>query len=143
MVAYTVAYMNTLIAYTDGASRDNPGLASAGAVLFDGDVVLAEIRSFLGVQTNNWAEYEAVVQVLEKVSELGLAHRSLEIRMDSKLVVEQLSGNWKIKKDTLREQYNRIQAILKNGFTDVRYVHVPREKNEYADRLANEALDNR
>lgn len=134
--------MQKLIAYTDGASRNNPGPASAGAVLFDGDTIVAEIRSFLGVQTNNWAEYEAVVQVLEKVYELGLADRALEIRMDSKLVAEQLSGNWKIKKDTLQEQYNRIQDILERGFTNVRYVHVPRAENSYADRLANEALDN-
>ncbi|MAJ97262.1 hypothetical protein CL644_00165 [bacterium] len=133
--------MNKIICYTDGASRGNPGLASAGAVIFQGESVLAEIRSPLGVQTNNWAEYEAVVQVLQKIRELDVSDRRIEIRMDSKLVAEQLSGNWKIKKDTLREQYNKIQDILQDGFGDVAYVHVRREKNTYADRLANEALD--
>lgn len=135
--------MKEIICYTDGASRGNPGLASAGAVIFEGENVLAEIRSFLGTQTNNWAEYEAVVQVLQKIKDLKLSNRSIEIRMDSKLVAEQLSGNWKIKKDTLREQYNKIQDILRDGFDDVTYTHVRREKNTYADRLANEALDNR
>jgi len=135
--------MEKIICYTDGASRGNPGLASAGAVIFEGETVLAEIRSPLGVQTNNWAEYEAVVQVLEKLHELNLSNREIEIRMDSKLVAEQLSGNWKIKKDTLREQYNKIQTILVNGFGNVTYTHVRREKNTYADRLANEALDDK
>jgi len=135
--------MEKIICYTDGASRGNPGLASAGAVIFEGETVLAEIRSPLGVQTNNWAEYEAVVQVLEKLHELNLSNREIEIRMDSKLVAEQLSGNWKIKKDTLREQYNKIQTILANGFGNVTYTHVRREKNTYADRLANEALDDK
>jgi len=134
--------MGKIIIYTDGASRGNPGLAAVGAVIFDGEEVLAELRNFLGEQTNNWAEYEAVAQVLEKAHELGLAERAIEIRMDSKLVAEQLSGNWKIKTDTIREQYNKVQTVLKNGFKDVTYVHVRREKNTYADRLANEAIDN-
>ncbi len=135
--------MEKIIAYTDGASRGNPGLAAAGAVIFEGEEVRAEIKSFLGEQTNNWAEYEAVAQVLGKMHELGLTKRHIEIRMDSKLVAEQLSGNWKIKKDTLKEQFNKIQKILLRGFTDVSYVHVRREKNTYADRLANEAIDSR
>ena len=134
--------MEKIICYTDGASRGNPGLASAGAVIFKGEKVIFEIRSFLGTQTNNWAEYEAVLQVLQKIKDLGLSKRSIEVRMDSKLVVEQLSGNWKIKKDTLREQYNKIQDILGDSFNDITYTHVRREKNTYADRLANEALDN-
>jgi len=135
--------MENIIIYTDGASRGNPGLAAVGAVIFDGEKVVAEIRTFLGEQTNNWAEYEAVIQALEKAYELGLGEREIEIRMDSKLVAEQLSGNWKIKKDTLREQYNKAQKVLEKGFTKVAYVHVRREKNTYADRLANEAIDNR
>lgn len=134
--------MEKIICYTDGASRGNPGLASAGAVIFEGENVLAEIRSFLGTQTNNWAEYEAVAQVLERIKELELTDREIEIRMDSKLVAEQLSGNWKIKKDTLKAQYDKIQYITNDGFNNVIYTHVRREKNTYADRLANEALDN-
>ncbi len=132
-----------IIIYTDGASRGNPGLAAVGAVIFDGEKVLAEIRTFLGEQTNNWAEYEAVIQALEKAHKLGLTKRDIEIRLDSKLVAEQLSGNWKIKKETLQAQHDKAQAILKKGFGEVTYVHIRREKNTYADRLANEAIDNR
>ncbi|PCI89586.1 ribonuclease H [Candidatus Kaiserbacteria bacterium] len=136
--------MKKIITYTDGASRGNPGLASAGAVVFEGEDVVAEIRSFLGTKTNNWAEYEAVVQALEKVVELGFAEREIEMRMDSLLVVEQLSGKWKINKDTLRAQHTKIQNLLKeSGVTNVSFIHVRREKNKYADRLANEAIDNR
>jgi len=135
--------MQKIQIYTDGASRGNPGLASVGAVIFEGDDVLGEIRHFLGIQTNNYAEYEAVAMALEKVLELGLAEREVEIRLDSKLVAEQLSGNWKIKSDTIREQYNKVQDILSHGFAKVKYIHIPREQNKYADRLANEAIDNR
>lgn len=134
--------MEKIIIYTDGASRGNPGLASVGAVIFDGDIVRAEIRKFLGERTNNWAEYEAVAQALERAHELRLHIRNIEVRMDSKLVAEQLSGNWKIKEPTLKEQYDKIQALLAQGFGNVSYVHIPREENTYADRLANEAIDN-
>jgi len=134
--------MEKIIIYTDGASRGNPGLAAVGAVIFDGEEVLAELRNFLGEQTNNWAEYEAVIQVLERADELNLNDRDIEIRLDSKLVAEQLSGNWKIKSDTILEQYKKAQEVLKKGFKSVTYVHVPREQNKYADRLANEAIDN-
>jgi len=135
--------MGKIIIYTDGASRGNPGLASVGAVIFDNKKVLYEIRSFLGIKTNNWAEYEAVIQALDKTHKLNLFERDIEIRMDSKLVAEQLSGNWKIKKDTLKEQYEKVQKILRKGFKNVSYVHIPRAKNAHADRLANEAIDNR
>ena len=129
--------------YTDGASRGNPGLAAVGAVIFDGEEVVAEIREFLGKQTNNWAEYEAVYMALKKALKLGLNNRDIEVRLDSKLVAEQLSGNWKIKSDSIRKQYNKVQDILKNGFLSIKYTHIPREKNKYADRLANEAIDMR
>lgn len=129
--------------YTDGAARGNPGLAAAGCVIFQGDTVIAEIRQFLGTQTNNWAEYEAVALALLKVHELNLHTHAITMYLDSKLVVEQLSGNWKIKTPTIQEQYNRVQHILAKGFTNVRYEHVPRAQNAYADRLANEAIDSR
>ena len=130
-----------IIIYSDGASRDNPGDAAAGAVIFQRDTMLAEIREPLGIQTNNYAEYEAVVLALVKAHELGLAEHAIEIRMDSKLVVEQLSGNWKIKNEGLKQQHAKVQEVLANGFADVSFVHVRREDNTYADRLANEALD--
>lgn len=135
--------MSILRIFTDGAARGNPGLAAAGVVIFEGDTVIAEIREFLGEQTNNWAEYEAVVYALKKAHELGLHTKPLALFLDSKLVAEQLSGNWKIKTPSIREQYDKVQAVLAKGFAGVTYTYIPREQNTYADRLANEAIDNR
>ena len=128
------------IIYTDGASRGNPGLAGAGAVIFHKGVVVAEERLFLGTQTNNWAEYEAVFIGLCKAKELGYHAEPVAVRMDSTLVAEQLSGNWKIKKDTLKVQHRKITELL-NDFKEVTFSYIPRAENEHADRLANEAID--
>lgn len=135
--------MSNIRICTDGAARGNPGLAAAGVVIFNGDTVLAEVRQFLGEQTNNWAEYEAVVCALEKAYELQLHTQPISFFLDSKLVAEQLSGNWKIKTPSIKEQYDKVQAVLARGFTEITYTYVPREENKYADRLANEAIDNR
>jgi len=134
---------STVRIFTDGAARGNPGLAAAGAVILQGDEVKAEIREFLGVQTNNYAEYEAVIRALTTAHELGLHTKPIAVYMDSKLVAEQLSGNWKIKTPSIKDQYDRVQRILANGFTEVTFHYVPRAENAYADRLANEAIDNR
>lgn len=135
--------MSNIRIFTDGAARGNPGLAAAGVVIFDGDEVVAEVRDFLGEQTNNWAEYEAVVRALNKARELGLHTEPLSFFLDSKLVAEQLSGNWKIKTPSIKEQYDKVQSVLAQGFAGVTYTYVPREQNKYADRLANEAIDSR
>jgi ribonuclease HI len=126
--------------YTDGGARGNPGPAGAGAVILEGDTVRAELKKFLGPkQTNNWAEYEALALALEKAMEIGLTG-PLEIRMDSKLVVEQISGNWKIKEPTLKPQAAKVHGLL-SKFTGYRFSYVPREENAEADRLVNEAID--
>jgi len=135
--------LTTVRIFTDGAARGNPGLAAAGAVIFHNDEVKAEIRDFLGIQTNNYAEYEAVIRALAKVYELGLHTEPVAVYMDSKLVAEQLSGNWKIKTPSIKDQYDRVQRILAKGFSNVSFNYVPRAENTYADRLANEAIDNR
>ena len=126
--------------YTDGASRGNPGEAAIGAVIFSDGEVVDEIRRYLGKHTNNYAEYEAVYDALVRARELKLHDREITFFLDSKLVVEQLSGNWKIKEKTLKEQYKKIQNVL-TDFHKVTFNHIPREENEHADRLANEALD--
>jgi len=134
--------MQPIRIYTDGASRGNPGDAAIGVVILEGDTVLAELRECIGTQTNNWAEYEAVVQALLKAGELGLVERTIRMHMDSKLVAEQLSGNWKIKEPALKEQHARAMHIVEDGgFKDVSYTYIPRAQNAHADRLANEALD--
>jgi len=128
-----------LIIYTDGAARGNPGPAGAGAVASDesGNVVDEACR-FLGEATNNVAEYSALVLALERAGELGA--RQVEIRADSELVVRQMKGEYKIRNEKLRELAGRV-ARLARGFDEVRYVHVRREYNRAADRLANRAID--
>lgn len=129
-----------IVIYTDGGARGNPGPAGAGYVIFaDGKAI--EGKKFLGqMQTNNWAEYEAVALALQDAKRHGLAGRELTVRMDSKLVVEQISGNWKIKEPTLKPQAAKVRAELAD-FPKYRFEYVPREQNAEADRLANEAMD--
>ena len=129
-----------IIIYTDGGARGNPGPAGAGAVIIDGEKRI-EVKQFLGEkQTNNWAEYEAVLIALGRVIELGFLGRDLEFRLDSQLVVEQLSGKWKIKEPSLKQQARKIHDLL-GEFGTVHFTYVPREENKDADRLVNEAMD--
>jgi ribonuclease HI len=132
--------MEPIVIYTDGGARGNPGPAAAGYMIYaDGNAI--EGKKFLGEkQTNNWAEYEAVSLALEKAIDLGLSGREVTVRMDSKLVVEQISGNWKIKEATLKPQAAKAHVLLKE-FKAWRFEYVPREQNKEADRLVNEALD--
>jgi ribonuclease H / adenosylcobalamin/alpha-ribazole phosphatase len=133
--------MNKIIIYTDGGARGNPGPAGAGAICYEAHTVLFEAKKYLGErQTNNWAEYEAVVMALEEARKRGLGGRPLEVRMDSKLVVEQVSGNWKIKEPTLKPQAAKVHALLKD-FYSFEFTYVPRAQNAEADRLVNEAID--
>lgn len=132
--------MAEVVIYTDGGARGNPGHAGAGAVIIDGKKTL-ELKKYLGDhQTNNWAEYEAVCLALAEAKKHGLGGRDVEIRMDSKLVVEQVSGNWKIKEPTLKSQVAKVHVALKD-FGAYKFVYVPRAENSEADRLVNEAID--
>ncbi len=130
----------SIVIYTDGGARNNPGPAGAGAVILDGETVVAELKQYLGEQTNNWAEYEAVVIALTEAKKRGLNTKEVEVRMDSKLAVEQISGNWKIKEPTLKPQVAKVHALLKD-FSQYKFVHIPREENAEADRLVNEVID--
>ena len=132
--------MKKIVIYTDGGARGNPGPAGAGVIIIDGETVF-EFKKYLGSpQTNNWAEYEAVVLALSEAKQLGLAGRPVEVRMDSKLAVEQILGNWKIKEPTLKPQVAKVRALLVD-FPKNHFVHIPREENTEADRLVNEAID--
>lgn len=133
--------MEKVTIYTDGGARNNPGPAAAGAVILEGDKVVAELKQYLGSQTNNWAEYEAVAIVLAHAKQIGLSGRSIEVRLDSKLVAEQLMGNWKIKEPTLKPQWAKVRAMMAADFPGIIFKHIPREQNKEADRLVNEALD--
>lgn len=127
-----------IVLFADGASRGNPGPASLGAVIVRDGVEIARIGKTLGVRTNNYAEYSAVIAGLEYVLENGLGPEVL-IQMDSKLVVEQLSGRWQIKHPELRELAAAAQALLRQ--LNARLQWIPREQNKLADEAANQALD--
>lgn len=129
-----------LIIEADGGSRGNPGLAGAGAVIIDSSTgkVLKEISESVGVATNNVAEYTAVVLALEAAFEIDQT-ASVIVRMDSKLVVEQMSGRWKIKHPDMMALGARVQKLVASKH--VEFVWIPREQNGLADALANKAMD--
>jgi len=124
--------------YCDGASRGNPGPAAVGWVLVSGDGIVAEGGRRIGTATNNRAEYEALVTALERASEYGFDEA--EVRTDSQLVVRQVTGAWDTNDPALRECRVRVRELL-DSFEEWSLTHVPREINERADELANEALD--
>ncbi|WBB67109.1 bifunctional RNase H/acid phosphatase [Micromonospora sp. WMMD812] len=124
----------------DGGSRGNPGPAGYGAVVRDPDTgeVLAERSESIGVTTNNVAEYQGLIAGLEAAAELGATE--VDARMDSKLVVEQMSGRWQIKNAGLRPLAAQAAALV-GRFAAVRFSWIPREQNRHADALANAAMD--
>jgi broad specificity phosphatase PhoE/ribonuclease HI len=128
-----------VIIEADGGSRGNPGPAAYGAVLKDADTgeVIAEDGTTIGLATNNVAEYSGLIAGLRMAEELA-PEADIEVRMDSKLVVEQMSGRWKIKHPDMRPLATEANRLAPFGTT---YTWVPREQNKHADRLANEALD--
>jgi ribonuclease HI len=125
-------------AYFDGASRGNPGPAAVGWVLVSGDGIVAEGSERIGRATNNQAEYEALLAVLEAAAEFGFDE--IEIRGDSQLVEKQVKGAWDTNDPELRKKRVRARELLER-FEDWSLTHVPREVNDRADELANEALD--
>ena len=132
----------TLIVEADGGSRGNPGIAAGGAVVIDPGScrVLAEIGVFIGVATNNVAEYRGMIAGIEAASELAPG-AALHVRMDSKLVVEQMSGRWKIKHPDMQELARQAKALIAGRH--VRFEWVARAENALADAAANESMDRR
>ena len=135
----TAGAPRAVIVQADGGSRGNPGPAGYGAVVLDpAGAVLAERAASLGVATNNVAEYSGLIAGLEAAVELGAS--AVTVRMDSKLVVEQMSGRWKVKHPDMKPLAQRAAALVA-GFAAVEFEWVPRAQNSHADRLANEAMD--
>ena len=136
--------MNKIIIFTDGGSRNNPGIAGAGVYITDGEGnELKKTKKFLGIQTNNWAEYEALILGLETAKKLlgeNLKKTDVEVRMDSELIVKQLNGEYRVKEPSLFEQFVKVNN-LKINFPNIKFTHIPRAKNGEADKLANEAMD--
>jgi ribonuclease H / adenosylcobalamin/alpha-ribazole phosphatase len=129
-----------VVVEADGGSRGNPGNAGYGAVVLDPDSgdVLAERSAALGVTTNNVAEYSGLIAGLKAAAELGADE--VDVRMDSKLVVEQMAGRWQIKHPGLRPLAAEAAALV-SRFRAVRFTWIPREQNKHADQLANAAMD--
>ena len=128
-----------LIIYTDGGARGNPGPAGIGAAIYNEDKKLvAEISEYLGVATNNQAEYKAVIADIKKARELGALE--LEFFLDSELVVKQLNREYKVKNKELAPLFVVIYNEILN-FKKVIFKHIRRELNKEADRLANLAMD--
>lgn len=131
-----------LIIEADGGSRGNPGHAGSGAVVIDADsgLVVIEIARYIGIATNNVAEYLALKAGLEAALELN-ADAKILVRMDSKLVIEQMAGRWKIKHPDMIQIGSQVQALARNA--QIRWMWIPREENSRADALANKAMDDR
>ncbi|QZA88953.1 ribonuclease HI family protein [Salinarchaeum sp. IM2453] len=124
--------------YFDGASRGNPGPAAVGWVIVTSDGIVAEGSDTIGTATNNQAEYQALIAGLEVASEYGFDE--LQIRGDSELIIKQIRGEYQVSDPTLREHRVTAHELL-SEFSDWELTHVPREVNNRADSLANEALD--
>ncbi|MCZ4610820.1 bifunctional RNase H/acid phosphatase [Streptomyces sp. Lzd4kr] len=132
--------MREFIVEADGGSRGNPGPAGYGSVVIDAATgqTLAEVAEYIGVATNNVAEYRGLVAGLRAAHELDPT-ATVHVRMDSKLVIEQMSGRWKIKHPDLKPLAFEASKVF--PAPQVTYEWIPREQNKHADRLANEAMD--
>ena len=122
----------------DGGSRGNPGPAGYGAVVTENGKIIAELFDVIGIATNNVAEYNGLLAGLTHVHQVD-AQATVEVAMDSKLVVEQMSGRWQIKHSDMRDLAKQCRAAHDPSL--VKYSWIPRDENSHADRLANKALD--
>ena len=132
----------SVVVESDGGARGNPGPAGIGALVFDETVsprvVLATVSEYIGETTNNVAEYEAAIAGLRAAQDLGASE--VELRADSKLVIEQLAGRWRVRQAHLRPLHARARRLI-DALGSVALRHVPREQNVDADALANAAMD--
>jgi ribonuclease HI len=127
--------------FTDGASKGNPGLAGAGWVLFnEGTGLTVKDGQFLGEATNNEAEYQALIMGLEKSLTCGA--KAIVVHMDSELLVRQINGLYKVRNPRLAVYFERVKDLLRK-FSKYEIIHIPREQNQEADRMANEAIRRR
>ena len=127
--------------FADGGSRGNPGIAGAGAVLYDENKQeIAHKIIPCGIQTNNFAEYTGMIEGMKLALEKGIT--DLEVRLDSKLAVEQMSGRWKVKNANIKPLFEQ-GMMVKDQFKSIKFIHIPREKNKRADQLVNMAMDNK
>ncbi len=137
--------MQHVVLYTDGGARGNPGPAGIGVQILDEQgKVIKEFGEYIGEQTNNVAEYTALIRALEELLKLfgpKLRETRVEVRMDSELVVRQMSGVYKVKEPTLKELFGRAAQLKLEHVPNLIFTHVRREKNKRADELVNQAID--
>lgn len=130
--------------YTDGGARGNPGPAGIGVVIEQDGKTIKELSAYIGETTNNVAEYEALIRGLKFViAHFGnaLKDMQIEVKMDSELVVRQLSGVYKVKDEKMKEKFGQIAQMRLESTPNMIFTHIPREKNSRADELVNEAID--
>ncbi|MDO8443916.1 MAG: ribonuclease HI family protein [bacterium] len=140
--------MDILYINTDGGSRGNPGPMAIGVVFYNSDgVVIHQYKQCIGEGPNNEAEYRAIIQALKILKKSdwfisnNLAEKEVICRLDSQLVVEQINGRYKVKKDHLGKFIAEIKELLSDINFKISFTYVPREQNKLADKLVNEALD--
>lgn len=139
-------FMQKIILHTDGGSRGNPGPSGAGYVIFDEHgATLKEGATYLGHNTNNFAEYTAVIlglkMIVEYVGETACASLTVIVRMDSELVCRQLNGIYKVKHPNIIPLYQQVCTLMVKYFPHITFEHVRREHNKHADKLSNIAMD--
>jgi ribonuclease HI len=127
------------VVMVDGAARGNPGQAGCGAAIYDENgVVVKQLSRYLGHTTNNVAEYEGLLMGLEALLQLG--RKQIVVQSDSELLVRQLNGRYRVKDEKLKVLFQRAMTLLRQ-FDSYRILHVGRELNKLADRLANQGID--
>ncbi len=132
----------TLYAFTDGASRGNPGESGIGIIVKDGsNKVLFSLNAHIGTTTNNVAEYRALLALLQKIAGVSCTH--LVVHSDSELMVRQVNGQYKVKDRELKKYYQQVIAAISSLPFTVELKHIPREENRDADTLANIGIDSR
>lgn len=125
--------------FTDGGSRNNPGPAGIGGVLYDENgVLIDEVSEYIGTATNNEAEYRAIIEILKKALKHGV--KEINCFLDSELVVKQVKGEYRVKHERLQELFSELNYTA-NKFKKITFTHVLREKNKEADKRVNRALD--
>ncbi|MDO8513165.1 MAG: ribonuclease HI family protein [bacterium] len=130
-----------LIVNTDGGARGNPGPAGIGVVVERCGNIVYEASKYIGETTNNQAEYRALIEALEWVSENRENEEEVECRLDSELVVKQLNGEYRLKNEGLRPLYQRVVDLRQKIGGRMMFCHVGRGENKRADRLVNKAID--
>ncbi len=132
--------------YTDGGSRGNPGISGYGVVVYDDqNNILYQEAKFLGIKTNNEAEYSAIIAALEWIKSHQKSYQISQLNFfaDSQLMIRQLQGLYKVKAPTLLPLFSRVQQLLIQINLPTKYTDIRREFNKLADELANQAMDSR